>query len=446
MDPTPTNPPIEAPEPGAPPEPAPAAETPPRAHEVVEELSRLDVGEQASLLTRVDDATARTVLHEADQGSVARLLRSMEPHAAAAVWRVLPPDDRVGVARHLPRELRERFLSTLPSAEKEAAQALLSLSEETAGGRMSPNFVSLPDSATVEQARRIVQHSASAETVFYLYVVDIRGRLVGTLSVRRLLTSPPSARIRGLMSENPVSVGVDAPIAEAARLIDQHRFLAVPVVDGTNRIAGILTADDARRAVQGDADRAVFEVTGVDPGREAEISPWKAATLRMPWLLITVASGLGCAFLTGLFERTLHEAVAIAAFVPLILALGESVAAQTTAVVQRALLGGAASPRRWRDLADEVAVGALAGVGTGVVVGAIAWFWKGDAGLGWILGSSVLLALSAASGIGAAIPILLRATKLDPAVASGPVALAFADLATLSIYFGVTRLWWTSEP
>jgi magnesium transporter len=440
MDTDPTQSSIEGTNPGAVTEPAPAAETPPRAHEVVEEFSRLDVGEQASLLTRVDDATARTILHEADQGSVARLLRSMEPHAAAAVWRVLPPDDRVGVARHLPRELRERFLSTLPPVEKEATQALLSLPEETAGGRMSPNFVSLPDSATVEQARRIVQNSASAETVFYLYVVDSRGRLVGTLSVRRLITSPPNARIRGLMSENPVSVGVDAPIAEAARLIDQHRFLAVPVVDGTNRISGILTADDARRAVQGDVDRAVFEVTGVDPGREAEISPWKAATLRMPWLLVTVASGLGCAFLAGLFERTLHEAVAIAAFVPLVLALGESVAAQTTAVVQMSLLGRETSRGRWGGLANEVAIGALVGVGTGILVGAIVWFWKGNADLGWILGSSLLLALCTASGIGAAIPLLLRVTKLDPAVASGPVALAFADLATLSIYFGVTRV------
>ncbi|MGH7149349.1 MAG: magnesium transporter, partial [Planctomycetota bacterium] len=368
------------------------------------------------------------------------------PRAAAAVWRILPPDDRVGVARHLARDLRDRFLATLPSAEREATQALLSFPEGTAGGRMSPNFVSLPDSATVEQALRIVQGSAGAETVFYLYVVDSRGRLVGTLSVRRLLTSPPKARVRGLMSEYPVSVGVDSPIAEAARRIDQHRFLALPVVDGSNRIAGILTADDARRAVQEDVDRAMFEVTGVDPGREAAISAWRAAALRMPWLLVTVASGLGCAFLVGLFERTLHEAVAIAAFVPLVLALGESVTAQTTAVVQMGILVGVSSPRRGGGLANEVAVGALVGIGTGVLVGAIAWFWKGNPDLGLILGSSLLLSLATASGIGAAIPLLLRVTKLDPAVASGPVALAFADLATLSIYFGVTRLWGAGEP
>ncbi|HET6202511.1 MAG TPA: magnesium transporter [Planctomycetota bacterium] len=420
-------------------EAAAAAPTPPRAHEAVEEFARLDPEGQAALLTRVDEATARAVLHEAERGAVARLLRRMQPGAAAAVWRLLPSDDRVEIVRHLPRELRERFLDTLGAGDRAVAESLLAMPQSTAGGRMSPNFVSLPESATIEEALRIVRGSAQAESVFYLYVVDARGRLRGTLSVRRLLTAPPGARVRDLMTPDPLRVRVEARIEEGARLLETHRFLALPVVDAEDRILGILSADDAREAVRGAVERAVFEVTGVAPAEDVATPAWKAAMLRMPWLLVTVASGLGCAWLSGVFQRTLLEAIVVAGFVPLVLALGESVAAQTTAVVEKRFLGGLPGPRRRRTLAKEATVGLVAGLAIGGIVGLAAGAWTGEARFGWALGGSVALALTWASVLGTAIPLLLHGSRIDPAVASGPVVLALTDVSTLAIYFSLAE-------
>jgi len=310
-----------------------------------------------------------------------------------------------------------------------------------------PDVATLRQDDTVGEALSFIRSKGETlgEKVVYFYVVDAEDRLVGVLPTRRLLTCAPEVRLRDIMVRKVLTIPATASIMEGCEAFVLHKLLAFPVVDGERRIVGIvdvgLLADEAFDMAERDETDALFESIGFRISQVRDASPWQAFRYRFPWLMATIASGTVCAVLAGLFEVTLAESLILAFFLTLVLGLGESVSIQSVAVTVQVLRAVQPSPSWYaRAFLREAGTALLLGLACGVLVGLIAWMWRGTGLEGAVIGGSIFLSLCMACFLGLTVPTVLHALKLDPKVAAGPLTLALTDISTLVFYFGVAAL------
>lgn len=308
------------------------------------------------------------------------------------------------------------------------------------------DFVTLEDHLTIGEALGVIRHRGVGDKIVYFYVVDPQERLVGVLPTRRLLTEDPGKPLAGAMIRNVVTLPDTATVFDACELFVIYKYLALPVVDGDGRIAGIVDISLLSEEVFDLADReqadAFFEGVGFRIAQVRDASPLKAFRFRFPWLLATIASGTVCALLASIYEATLAESLVLAFFLTLVLGLGESVSIQSMTITIQALRSTRPTLRWYlKALRRELGTAVLLGIGCGVVVGLIVYLWRGEGLAAITIGASILLALSAACTSGLSMPALLHAFKWDPKIAAGPITLATADVSTLLIYFSLAT-WW----
>lgn len=287
----------------------------------------------------------------------------------------------------------------------------------------------------LERARRL----PGTNVILYCYVVDEEDRLVGIVPIQRLLVNPPDARIGDVMIDEVVAIPAWATVLVAAEYFVNRRLLAFPVVDSGGRLAGIVDAtlftDDVLALARESFD-GIFQIIGVHAteGR----TPWTGFKDRFPWLLCNIAGGLLCALLASWYEPLLDVAVVLALFIPVVLALAESVSIQSVTLTLQNLHGGRfAWPPFLRGMVKELLTAVLLGLGCGTLVAATAWLWKGEPLVGVVLGTAIGVSMVTASLLGLALPTALHAAKADPKIAAGPIVLALTDLATLMFYFTV---------
>lgn len=278
--------------------------------------------------------------------------------------------------------------------------------------------------------------------IAYFYVVDDEGRLCGVAPTRRLLTADLDSPLSEIMTGPPVSVPHTATVFDACEMFLQHRYLALPVVDEERRLVGVIDVDKLveENVNFGDTNR-IFENVGFRVAQVQEASPVRAFRFRFPWLTATIAGGLVAALLASAFEATLAQSLALAFFLTLVLGLGESVTIQAATVTIHDLRGRMPTWSWYgRRLRRELGTAAMLGLGCGVVVGAVAWLWRGEGLVALAIGGSLVLSVSAAGVFGLTFPALLHGLRLDPKIAAGPVALAITDITTVLVYFGVATL------
>jgi magnesium transporter len=292
---------------------------------------------------------------------------------------------------------------------------------------------------TVADALAHLRANPPAGRIIYFYVTDGSDKLVGVVPTRRLLLAPPGERVDAVMIRGVVAVPADATVLEACEFFTLHRLLAFPVVDTDRRLLGVIDVElyTDELAHEDDAPRPtddVFELIGVHRAA-ASHSPQRAFLDRFPWLLCNVAGGLTAAVLSGLFEDVLTwRGAAVALFIPVVLALSESVAMQSvTLTVGRLKASGGG--RGWA----ELATGGLLGVACASLVAVCAGLWLRDPAVGGILLGAIWGGVLVSAGVGFAVPTLLHRLELNPHLAAGPVALAVADMLTLAGYFLLAR-------
>jgi len=298
---------------------------------------------------------------------------------------------------------------------------------------------------TVGEALAAIRSSGLEDRIFYFYVVDAEGRLSGVVPSRKLLTEDLGRRIGDVMMQRVLSLPESATLMEACECFILHKFLAIPVVDSQKRLLGIidvrLFTDEVMELGSGSNNDQLFQSIGIHVQDVLHASPWQAFGIRFPWLVATVSGGVLCAFLAGSFAVTLQQRVVLAAFMALVLGLGEAVAAQSLALTVQSL---PSSRIRWkwlkvklrREALTTSLLGILAGVAVTIVVGV---FWH-DSLAACSIGASVMLAIFFAGLLGVMVPALLRLSQWDPKIAAGPITLAAADLFTISCYLVTAKL------
>ena len=301
-----------------------------------------------------------------------------------------------------------------------------------------PLLVLQPD-LTIGAALDIIRRAAPAGSIHYFYVVDDDHTLVGVVPTRKLLTAQHEQIVRDVMVDDVVAIPEWATVLIASEYFATRRLLAFPVVNARGELLGVvdvnLFTDEVIDLAKQTYDD-IFQLIGIHG--TAQRSTWSAFRDRFPWLLCNIAGGLIAAFIASRFEHLLQEVVVLALFIPIVLALGESVSMQALTLTLQGLTDG---PILWKRLGaalwKEFKTAAAIGLGCGAVVGLVVMGWRGQVDVAFTIFSAITLSMIVACLLGVAFPAVLRAVRADPRIAAGPVVLASADVVTLLLYFGL---------
>lgn len=391
----------------------------------------------------VDDEARAETLTELDPHILAEVVEGRDASHLAALVELMSADDQADVLAAMPEELREAVIRALEPDEAEVAEDLLEYDPETAGGIMSPEYFSLPEDTTAQEAITALQSAEDVEMAFYIYVVNEHGHLVGVVSLRALVTHPPRSPLSELMATDVISVQLETDQEEVARLAARYNLLAVPVVDEGNHLVGIVTIDDVIDVLREEATEDILKMAGADESAFEEQSVFKNFRSRAPWLFAAWAGGILASVFIGAFEAQLQAQVALAAFIPLVLGMGGNVGTQAATIMVRGLATGRVSGAAgWRYFFRESRIGLLLGALFGALLAGYAAFRYTDGGTGLAItvGISILATITNAASMGALIPLALERLSIDPAVATGPIVTTLVDVLGILVYFGVASV------
>ncbi|MCY4638455.1 MAG: magnesium transporter [Acidobacteria bacterium] len=406
--------------------------------QVLGDLSPLERRSAFTTLLDHDSGLAMQAVAELDRDLGVTLLVDRPAEQLARLFAEIPPDDAAALIDRLPGELNASVLEFMRQRETDDVQQLLEHDDRTAGRIMNPEVFALSEDLSVGNAIKAFQESRTVEMVFYLYVIDTQGHLVGVLSLRRLLLVSAETTLKEIMTTEPIRTRADTHQEDVAREVADYNLLAIPVVDGDNKLAGVITVDDVIDVIKDEATEDMLRLAGVPADESVSTSPLEAWRKRLPWLAVNLGTAVLAALVVQRFQATIDQVVALAAFMTIVASMGGNAAIQTLTVIVRGIaLGELTWGNSRRALGKEVAVGILNGVVFGLAGAGIAWSTVGNLYLGGVLALAMAINLLIAAFAGTLIPMALRALKADPALASAVFITTLTDVLGFFAFLGL---------
>lgn len=349
-------------------------------------------------------------------------------------------DDAADVLAALPEGLAGKIIKAMPREARHEVEALLEYPEDSAGGIMQVELVAVPESATVEQTIEEVRANADeVSTLHFVYVVDDEQRLVGVLNLGALLLAPPDRPIHELMKHTVRVVHPELDQEDVARMFRRYDLVALPVVDDRGRLLGRIMHDDVVDVLEEEADEDIMHMAGAavfEPDLVYTDRIFKITSVRLPWLLATLAGLTFPALLVEAFQVSFPKMMALVPFIPVIGAMGGNIGGQSSTIIVRGFATGRVDFQNLRGfLLKEFLVGLLMGVACGLLVAAVATLWHGDPMLSVTVAASMVMAMATAAMLGVLVPFFFRLIKVDPAIAAGPLVTTINDTTAISIYY-----------
>jgi magnesium transporter len=387
------------------------------------------------------DSKRGQVLSELDGDSIQQVLADLLHSDVAWLIKDLAPDDVAYILGVLPDERAKEILALMRTEDSTEVADILKYPKDTAGGIMTTEFFAMSEDATAQDAIRRLQEATDAEMVFYIYVTDKDGRLVGVLSLRQLLTVPPSTPLKNIATRDVISVSVDMDQEEVARQVASYNLLAIPVVDKEGVLVGIITVDDVVDVIREEATEDMLKMAGaVEEEAVSKSSSLAAAKVRLPWLFTNLVGSLLSGAILWEFRYTIQEVVAIVSFIPVIAAMGGNVGLQSSTLIIRGLATGLVELTDvWSVFIREVKIGLLMGVACGLILSLVGWIWH-QGFLGVVVGLSLVTAFLVSTSMATFMPIMLKRVGVDPAVAAGPFVTTANDITGITIYLSLATI------
>jgi magnesium transporter len=403
----------------------------------------LEPAEERTVFALLTTAEAAEVLDEVDRATEANLLSGTTSEALARILQELPADEGADVVGGLRADAAERVLSLTDGETARDIRALLAYPHDTAGGIMSLGYIDVPETATQAQAIARFREKRDADHIFYVYVVNAAGELLGTVDLRSLLNAEPETPVRDLMSGDLITVWPECDQEQVAAIFARYDLTALPVVRSVtdSRLLGVITADDIIDVIQEEASEDIAHLTGSDAEELEKKSPIEVAKLRLPWILSTMFIELLAGFVIRFFNPTLQRYLLLASFMPIISAISGNTGLQSAAIIIRGLSTGQIQLSHWRTalLRQVLTTIILAGVCAGSL-GIIGGIWDGHWAFGLVVFLGMFLAVNIAGVVGTVVPLLSKRAGFDPALTAGPFETAFQDVVGISIFLSLASL------
>ena len=410
--------------------------------DIAEIIEDIDIDDAHFLFDLIEEEKSAAVLVELEDDTREDLLSDLTAkEIAEEVIDNLESDDAADVIGELSEDIKEEVLSLIEDTEHASdISDLLTYSEDTAGGLMAKELIKVNENwNTLQCLKEMRKQAEDVKKVYTIYVVDDDNKLLGSLSLRRLLLAEKGSAIKSIVNTDIVSVKATEDDEDVANILTKYDLIALPVVDNSNRLIGRITFDDAMDVVKEEAEKDYQMASGISEDVESSDSVWELTRARLPWLLIGMIGGLLGAKVIGIFD--LENNFELAFFIPLIAAMGGNVGVQSAAIVVQGLANDSLKMENIaKKLIKELGVGLLNGIICSIIILGAAF----SLGYGFALSLTVSISLLAvivfAAVFGTFIPLTLEKYKIDPALATGPFITTVNDVLGLFIYFWIGQM------
>lgn len=407
--------------------------------DIAEALQELNDVDRARVFSRLDGETAALVLRNLKTDVVKSLLEVLGPERIAAILDEMPLDDVADFLGEVSAQVKDELLDLMEADEAKDVKELLAYPEDTAGGIMTTEYVAILDNLSAGRAIEVLREIApEAETVYYVYVINTRNKLVGVISLRELIVADPHEPISSIMQTNVIKVHALTDQEEVAKMVTKYGLLAIPVVDDDDALLGIVTVDDVIDVIHEEATEDIFLMAGASEIDESLALPARlkaSVATRLPWLLVTLFGGIVAGSVLKGIEDELSQMVALAFFIPLLTGMGGNVGTQSSTLTVRGLATGEIEGNEvWKTLMKEILSGLIIGTVCGSIVGSLAIVMFNNWVLGLVVGVALVANTITAATMGTLVPLLFKRVGIDPAVASAPFISTSIDITGLLIY------------
>ncbi len=407
--------------------------------EVARLLESLPLKERAMLWEIVDSDIGGDVLVELAEDVRDGLIEGMATEELVAAADGMQVDDLADLLADLPEAVTREVLQSLDKQDHERLKQVLAYDEESAGGLMNVDIVTVRPDVTLEVVSRYLravgQMSDGTDSIF---VVSRDNSYIGSLYLSRLLTRDPDEMVANVMSTDVTPIPAHTPSAQVVWEFENRDLLSAPVVDDDFRVLGRITVDDVVDVIRDEAEHSLMSAAGLGEEDDMFAPVVKSATRRALWLGVNLGTAFLAAAVVDLFQTTIDKIVLLAVLMPVVPSMGGVAGSQSLTIITRAIaLGQINRGNARRILRKEVAVGVLNGCGWAVVVAAVTFFWFGDWRIGAIIGAAMIINLVIAAVAGYSIPLILRQLRVDPALAGGVVLTTVTDVVGYMAFLGL---------
>ncbi len=395
------------------------------------------------LLMALSKDRAADVLEYMDEELRTEVLEEMTAKQAASLVSAMTPDDRADVLEELEEDHADDILAEIPAEARLETEQLLAYDPESAGGIMTTEFVSVAATMTVEEALFAVRALARAgrkEAMHAIYVTDEQGRLQGVMSIRELLAAAEGARVDDIAWEEVVTVPPMADRSEVARVVREYDLVAVPVVNESDRIIGVVTVDDVLDAMVDEQTEDVQRLGAVQPLEEPYFQAgfWSLARKRGGWLVLLFVEEMFTGTALRHYQGVLESVTALMFFVPLIISSGGNSGSQSATLITRALAVGDVKIRDvMRVLSREIGQGVALGIFLGAIGFVRALMWGNGTTVAMVISLTLVAVVLIGTIVGAMLPLVFTKIGFDPAIASSPFVASLVDVAGIVVYFRI---------
>ncbi len=410
--------------------------------EAVHALSALSDAQRTTLLSELNPEDAAEIIEVLPEPQAVDALEELEPQVAAHIIEELPSDDRADLIRALDEDDAEAIIFKLDDIVATEVRRLAAYDDEVTGSLMVTEYLAFPEDITVRDVLADLEENADRYTDFnipYSYVVDDEGRLRGVLPLRNLLMARRAKPVAEIMIANPISVRDTTSIEDLRAVFADHPFIGLPVVDDDGALLGVVEQSHVAGAAADEADEVYRQTQGIIGGEELRSMPLPLRSRRrLAWLSVNILLNIAAASIIALHQDTLEAVIALAVFLPIISDMSGCSGNQAVAVSMRELTLGVTRPGDvLRVLFKEFSVGLINGIALGILIGGVAYFWKGNIYLSGVVGVALALNTVVAVCIGGLVPLILKGFKTDPALASGPILTTVTDMCGFLIVLSI---------
>ena len=370
------------------------------------------------------------------------LLQDLEIHKITPILEKMSSDDASALIALLPEDKQHEILKKMKKEDSVDIQEQLAYPEKSAGRIMTSNYLALEETTSAGDAIAAIQLAGQEVDIpFYLYVVDEEKRLIGVVSLKQLISVKPRTPLREIMNTEIYKVEVFTNQEEAAAMVANYNLLAIPVVDESTRLTGVITVDDIIDIIQDEATEDIYKLAGVTRDYHIDLGVWQALRKRIPWLILSLFTTSFSAVVIGLFKGSIKDFIWLAVFMPIVAAVGGVVGNQNVAIIVREMVEGTL---KWSTsksiLFKQFMVGVGSGIFIGLISGTISYLISGLWIFGVIFAAAIIINLSVAALIGTVIPLFLKYLKQDPALASGMMVTMLTDIIGYLSFLGLAAL------
>ncbi|MFT4530610.1 MAG: magnesium transporter [Gammaproteobacteria bacterium] len=404
--------------------------SPPKARKILWEL--------------VDKELEGEVLQYLSEELQSHFLSDMSAAEVVDMTADLDTDDVADMLQQLPERVTQEVLNSMDQVDRARVEAILGYPEDSAGGLMNTDTVTIRPEITLDVVLRYLRrHKSLPAMTDNLLVVNRQNEFIGLLPVSKLLVSDPQQTVREVMTTDAKIIPATMHDTDVAKLFERHDLVSAPVVDAAGVLIGRITIDDVVDVIRETADHSLMSMAGLDEDEDTFAPALKTSRRRAVWLGINLITALAASAVIGLFDKTIEQVVALAVLMPIVASMGGIAGSQVLTLVIRGQALGHLSGANFRWLFNrELIVAAINGVLWAVVIAVVTFAWFHDIKIALIIGSSIIINLLVAAITGAALPLILKARGIDPALAGGVILTTVTDVVGFMTFLGLATLFY----